>query len=100
MAEITIALLAKLAALALIPLAFALAWTAVQLMRGDRLAYRQAKQFHPRIWDAVRGRTIACPSERHGSPLSDGLLVRERDGRIIWTLNSRMSDEQYDRLTK
>ena len=100
MIEVTISVIAKLAGLTLIPIAFAFAWTAVQLLRGDRLAFKQAKQHHPKFRDAVLGKTMSRPSTRQGAPVNDGIVLRRENGLAYWYLNSRMSDEQYDRLTK
>ena len=90
----------KLLALALIPVAFSFFWTAFRLLRGDGLAFKQAKQYHPKFLDAIFGKTMARPSARHGAPLNDGLVLIRGKGAPHWYLNSRMSDEQYDRLTK
>jgi len=100
MIHIAFSLVAKLTALALIPVAFSYGWTAIQMLRGDRLAFRQASRYHPKMIDALLGRTMARPSERHGAPLNDGLVLKRQNGVPYWYLNSRMSDEQYDRLTK
>jgi hypothetical protein len=90
----------KLLALVLIPVAFSFFWTGFRLLRGDGLAFKQAKEYHPRAWDAILGKTMTRPSARHGAPLNDGLVLIRRNGVPRWYLNSRMSDEQYDRLTK
>jgi hypothetical protein len=100
MLDITMSLAAKFVALALIPVAFGFAWTAVQLFRGDKLAFKQARAYHPTLIDALLGRTVSRPSSRHGAPVNDGLVLKRQDGKPYWYLNSRMSDEQYDRLTK
>jgi hypothetical protein len=100
MIDVSISLLAKIFALALVPVAFSFAWTAIQMLRGDPLAFRQAKQYHPRAVDAVLGKTVVRPASRHGAPVNDGIVLRRKDGRAQWVLNSRMSNEQYDRLTK
>jgi hypothetical protein len=95
-----LAFLPKLAGLGLVGGAFIFAWTAVQLWRGDALAFRQARESHPTIKDALLGRAVGRPSARPDMPLNDGLVLRKKDGQVQWHLNRRMSDEQYDRLTK
>lgn len=100
MIEATIALGAKALGLVLIVWAFSYIWTAVQMIGGDKLAFRQAKQHHPKARDALFGRTMLRPSKRHGAPVNDGVVLRRTSEGVSWYLNSRMSDEQYDRLTK
>ena len=100
MIEATIALAAKAFGLLLIVWACSYIWTAIQMMGGDKLAFRQAKQHHPKAVDALWGRTMLRPSKRHGAPVNDGVVLKRGDKGVSWYLNSRMSDEQYDRLTK
>jgi hypothetical protein len=100
MSDISAAFLVKIVGLALIPVAFSLWWTTIQLLRGDSLAFRQAKESHPKILDAIFGKAMKQPVHRPDAPLNDGIVLKTRAGRSYWYLNRRMSDEQYDRLTK
>lgn len=95
-----IGLSAKVLGIALIPGAFFLLWTAVQLARGDRLAFRQAKEMHPSVWDAVLGRVKSPPGQRADYPMNEGVVLKSKRGKSVWVLNRGMSDEQYNRLTK
>lgn len=93
-------LLLKLLGLALVPVAFALWWTFVQLIRGDRFAFMQAKEAHPTWIDVLFGRAMHRPANRPDAPMSDGVVLKFRGKTPYWYLNRRMSDEQYDRMTK
>ncbi len=100
MTALAAALLLKLLGLGLVFLAFSFGWTGFQLWRGDSLAFRQARESHPKMSDALLGRAVAQPIQRPDAPLNDGMVKLRRGGRSYWYLNRRISDEQYDRLTK
>jgi len=93
-------LLSKVAGLILVPVGFALWWTFGQLIRGDRLAFTQAKEAHPSWVDVLFGRVMHPPVSRPDAPMSDGVVLKYRGKSSYWYLNRRMSDEQYDRMTK
>jgi len=89
-----------IAALGLIPFAFAFLWTALHLAKGDAQAFRQAKDSHRSMLDALFGRAIDRRPCRPDPLLNEGLVRKYKDGKPTWHLNYRMSDETYHRLTR
>lgn len=93
-------LLQKSLGLLLIPVAIAAWWTGFRLLKGDDATFAQIKATFPRSVDILLGRVNEHPESRPDEPTSDGVVSVRRRGKTIWILNRKMSDEQYDRLTR
>lgn len=90
----------KAGAVALVPLAVASLWTAFKLWRADGGAFIQAKSAYPHIADIMFGRVRQAPENRADAPMNDGVVMKKEKGKTVWYLNRRLSDEQYDRMTR